>query len=63
MAHPGTSTHIACVVVNYNAGSLLEDCVNSWLESAPSAPIVHHLFCKSSQEDSSGWVNQKFIFK
>lgn len=40
MVHPATSIPLACVIVNYNAGSLLEDCVKSWLKSAPGAPLV-----------------------
>lgn len=39
-AHPTPSVSMACVIVNYNAGSLLEDCVKSWLKSAPGAPLV-----------------------
>lgn len=38
--HTGTSIPLACVIVNYNAGSLLEDCVKSWLKSVPGAPLV-----------------------
>lgn len=40
MAHSATSIPLACVIVNYNVGSLLEDCVKSWLKSAPGAPLV-----------------------
>ena len=40
MAHPATSIPLACVIVNYNVGSLLEDCVKSWLKSVPGAPLV-----------------------
>lgn len=34
------SSVIACVVVNYNAGKLLEDCVNSWFDSNPDLPLI-----------------------
>lgn len=54
MANSVPLTSIACVIVNYNAGSLLETCVKSWLESAPGSPLV--IVDNASTDDSLDFI-------
>lgn len=46
---------IAAIVVNYNAGPLLEACVASWLRTVPAAPLV--LVDNASVDGSTGFVD------